>query len=446
MRNFLTALILALVFSGTAFSQSGWYNQVNPLGSGQQAMTGKIQFVSATEGWISLGNGKLLHTTNSGANWVVVTPEPVDTLFSWSDPAQSISFINLSTGWMLGNKGSFSQWNGAVVYKTTNGGSSWTKLTIPAYDAGIYIQFVDASNGWILLFNTNYTGGGIFRTTNGGLNWNALNPPVGGFPYFINSSTGWLIRAGENSTTTDSIRKTTNGGLNWTVPWGTNNIVSYNSIHFSDINNGWAVGKNGVAVKTTNGGNSWNYVTNFGGVNYNNNAVFFLNPNTGWIGSKHELSGISYVFYTNNGGSTWNTQIPPISTPPEFNRIFSIHFWDAQNGGLTADYGKICHTSSGGVRVNIISTEIPGKYSLSQNYPNPFNPETKIRFTVQRSGFVKIAVFDAAGREVETIVNKNLEPGIYEAEWIAEKYSSGIYFARMESGSFFHVIKMMLIR
>ena len=101
--------------------QSSWVPQTNPLGMGESAMVGKIQFVSAAEGWITTGSGKLLHTINSGNNWTIVTPEPVDTLITWSDPALSLCFINPSTGWMIGTKGSTSQWNGAVVYKTTNG-------------------------------------------------------------------------------------------------------------------------------------------------------------------------------------------------------------------------------------------------------------------------------------------------------------------------------------
>ena len=187
----LIVFISALLIYSTAFHINGmsqWVVQSNPLGSGDEALVGKIQFVSSNEGWISAGNGSLLHTLNGGSNWNIVTPETIDSLFSWSDPALSLSFINPSTGWIIRTKGSFSNWQGARVYKTINGGVNWNKLTIPNYDAGIYIQFVDANNGWIMIFNTNFTSGGLFRTSNGGTNWSMVIPPVSGFPFFINNN------------------------------------------------------------------------------------------------------------------------------------------------------------------------------------------------------------------------------------------------------------------
>ena len=114
------------------------------------------------------------------------------------------------------------------------------------------------------------------------------------------------------------------------------------------------------------------------------------------------------------------------------------------------------------VGIQPISNEIPKSYSLSQNYPNPFNPSTKIRFEVPLTnlsrtsgsgmregdlgGFVKIIVYDALGKEVITLVNENLKPGSYEAEWNAFNEPSGIYFYKIEAGSFNETKKMILIK
>ena len=448
----IIVVLFAFLFCSLTFNtencMSQWVLQTNPLGTGDSAMVGKIQFVSPTEGWISAGNGKLLHTTNGGTNWTIVSPEPVDTLWSWSDPALSLCFINPTTGWIIRTKGSFSNMQGAVVYKTINGGNNWNKLTIPYADAGMYIQFVDANNGWIMIYNSNLTGGGIFRTTNGGINWNSITIPVGGFPFFINSNTGWLmpVSPGGSGTTSDSVRKTTNGGLNWTAPWGTNAQVGFNAIFFSDVNNGWAVGKNGIVLHTTNGGSSWNYVTNTGINNssYNSKAVFFINSNTGWIGTDRDNEDPK-VLYTNNGGNSWiiqNTPIPQI----QGDDIFSIFFYDANNGWLTADCGRICHTTNGGVKVINISTKIPSKYSLMQNYPNPFNPLTNIRFDLPKNGSVKLVVFDALGREVTTLVNEKLKAGTYQVDWDGSGYPSGVYFYKLTTGEFSDTKKMLMIK
>jgi len=93
-----------------------------------------------------------------------------------------------------------------------------------------------------------------------------------------------------------------------------------------------------------------------------------------------------------------------------------------------------------------ISNVVPEGYTLSQNYPNPFNPVTNIEFAVLKSTFVKLAVFDITGRELETLVNQNLTAGTYKADWDASKYSSGIYFYTIETESFRETKKMMLVK
>ncbi len=102
------------------------------------------------------------------------------------------------------------------------------------------------------------------------------------------------------------------------------------------------------------------------------------------------------------------------------------------------------------IGITQISTTVPESFSLYQNYPNPFNPATKIRFDVPSSGsngsITRIVVFDAAGRKVETIVNKQLTPGTYETDWNASGFTSGVYFYRLENGKFMDVKKMILIK
>jgi hypothetical protein len=89
------------------------------------------------------------------------------------------------------------------------------------------------------------------------------------------------------------------------------------------------------------------------------------------------------------------------------------------------------------------------KFSLSQNYPNPFNPETKIKFGIPHSaenGNVKLAIYDAAGREVELLLNERLAEGIYEFSWNASRYTSGVYFYRLITGHYSEVKKMILVK
>ncbi len=85
-------------------------------------------------------------------------------------------------------------------------------------------------------------------------------------------------------------------------------------------------------------------------------------------------------------------------------------------------------------------------YALQQNYPNPFNPTTKIRFTVPETSVVKLTVFNAIGEAVKDLVNNYYEVGSHEVIFNASNFASGIYFVRMESGSFVSARKITLMK
>jgi len=97
-------------------------------------------------------------------------------------------------------------------------------------------------------------------------------------------------------------------------------------------------------------------------------------------------------------------------------------------------------------RINYAGNVIPDKFNLSQNYPNPFNPSTKIRFDIPKASFVKLKVIDILGREIETLVDDKLQPGIYEVNWNALQRPSGVYFYQIQSGNFNQTKKMVLIK
>ncbi len=91
-------------------------------------------------------------------------------------------------------------------------------------------------------------------------------------------------------------------------------------------------------------------------------------------------------------------------------------------------------------------SEIPAEYSLGQNYPNPFNPTTSIKFGLPESGVTKIILYDLLGREIRTVVNKELEAGYYEINIDAYNLPSGVYLYRIQSGKFISTKKMILMK
>jgi hypothetical protein len=74
------------------------------------------------------------------------------------------------------------------------------------------------------------------------------------------------------------------------------------------------------------------------------------------------------------------------------------------------------------------NTTIISDYKLHQNYPNPFNSMTNVKWSMLKSGNAKIMVYDLRGREIQTLVNKNLKAGTYNIRFNGEGLSSGVYF------------------
>jgi hypothetical protein len=82
---------------------------------------------------------------------------------------------------------------------------------------------------------------------------------------------------------------------------------------------------------------------------------------------------------------------------------------------------------------------------LEQNYPNPFNPTTQLPFSLERSEFVSLIVYNALGQKVTTLINGNLPAGEHTAIWDASPQPSGVYFYRLQtSGGFVQTGKMIL--
>ena len=89
---------------------------------------------------------------------------------------------------------------------------------------------------------------------------------------------------------------------------------------------------------------------------------------------------------------------------------------------------------------------LPSVMVLEQNYPNPFNPTTTIEFYIPQTDYVTIKIFDIVGREIATLMNRELVTGHQTITWNGKNVSSGIYFLKLESGELVHTKKMVLLR
>lgn len=94
---------------------------------------------------------------------------------------------------------------------------------------------------------------------------------------------------------------------------------------------------------------------------------------------------------------------------------------------------------------------LPTSYSLSQNWPNPFNPITQIEYALPERCHVKLIIYNVRGQKVMTLVDEEQSPGYKAVRWNARnqtgnEVASGIYFYRLEAGSYIKVEKMLLLK
>jgi len=292
---------------GTACNEStgcAWKAQV----SGTTAGLVSIFFIDTNTGWVSGQQGKILKTTNGGANWTGQTVGVFN--------LNSIFFTDPNTGWVCGRFG--------TIFKTTDGGTNWITQTSGTQQTLLSIFFIDSNNGWVCGSN-----GRIFKTTDGGTNWISQTLPITSSLnsiFFIDLNTGWICGTG------GVIFKTTNGGTNWTTQ-ASGTIAGLASIFFTDANNGWTCGTDGEIRNTIDGGTNW--IKQTSGTFPLLNSIFFIDSNNGWACGFN-----GRIVNTIDGGTNWISQTS--GTSPVLRSIF---FTDANNGWTCGTDGTILRYS-----------------------------------------------------------------------------------------------------
>ena len=149
------------------------------------------------------------------------------------------------------------------------------------------------------------------------------------------------------------------------------------------------------------------------------------------------------VFLSTNNGTSWSA----VSTGLTKTNVQSLAvsgtnlFAGTEGGGVWRRPLSEMITS-----VEQPSTDLPTHFSLGQNYPNPFNPTTTIWFSLPSKSFASLQVFDALGREVSVLLSEDLSAGTYSRRWNAEGFASGVYFYRLQAGSFTQTKKLIFLR
>lgn len=153
------------------------------------------------------------------------------------------------------------------------------------------------------------------------------------------------------------------------------------------------------------------------------------------------------TYFLNPSGGTGNYHLKSTSPAIDAGSYLMAPLVDkdgiARPQGNGFDVGCYEFTASTGMEdASILQKD----FVLFQNYPNPFNPSTTIRFELSESDIVTLKIFNILGEEISMLVNTELKAGKHEYQFNANNLSSGIYFYRIQAGSFTETKKMILIR
>ena len=403
--------VLALSASSLGFAQGDFWQKTNgPGGSIQDLAVSNSGTIFAGKGG---SQGGLYRSTDNGENWSGVILQGIILHVTASDNSGTI----------------FAGPAGAGLFRSTDNGDNWTQtsidtpLTVRAFgfvssgdlfsgaysnlgnpDDGLY-RSSDNGENWsristhkvdALAVNNNGdifagTGGpGMFRSSDNGDNWTEINTGLTNtnIADLVINSTDDIFAA-----TTGGIFRSTDNGDNWIIVY-TNLSNPVNSLAMNSDNDIFA-GLNGGPriLRSSDNGDNWSEIS------------------TGLSGSTVDALTINSndIIFAGNGNGVFRSIEPTTS-------------------------------------VEQIATTIPTSFSLEQNYPNPFNPSTTIQFAVASQAKVRVIVFDVSGREVATLVDERLPPGVYKVIFEGSDLANGVYFYRLDAGEFSQTKKLTLLK
>ncbi len=440
--------LLILFLQPIVFSQQFYFEQNSGTTKSLRSVCMSPDYFNIYRVWVCGDSGTVLVTTNLGTNWLnssnAVIPVNVN--------LNNINTYALDTAIVSGKSNS-----ATYSYRTVNGGLNWSQVFTQTNGSVNGVWMKDAMNGFMC---GDPVGGrwSLWKTVNGGATWDSagLYLPQAG------SEKGWTnsLQVLRNNiwfgTNNSRIYYSSNYGSSWSVISTTPEINSTSLWFYSlDTSKGCFGGTNFYG--TTNLGSNWTSHTCPGSGNLKGycfgpvgvyddpwGQCFVLREGGSGIYMSYQVFSNFQTDYTTSSGTynhlAYNNFVYPLSP--------GMYSWAVKNNGGITKFS----TFRGGA-VNLISSEIPERFSLTQNYPNPFNPVTHFGFRIADFGSVKLAIFDALGREVQILVDQELHPGSYEVDWDASAFPSGVYYYKLDVNSsniserrYIETKKMVLIK
>lgn len=303
----------------------------------------------ATYTGIAAGTEPLYCVANSGTVLFAVgrygtIQKSVDNGVTWNPmflaitqkPMRYIKFISSLTGYTGGGSTTAADSLGFIL-KTNDGGETWENVGYN-FKAQVYSFAMPSANVWYVGNSINQ----IYKTTDGGATFTKQTHPIVSTTTdfndmsFVSVDTGYAVSSG------GKIIKTVNGGATWTdanTPFGTSGVWSLYTPTASKV---IAVGASAKAFMTTDGGTTWTQMTT--GIPGTFFVTRFYNENFGLIGGYNSPDPV--LSKTTDGGATWT----PVGIPTDqgIGSLWGIGFKDVLTFWVTDVNGVIAYTTDGG--------------------------------------------------------------------------------------------------
>lgn len=366
-------------------------------------------------------------------------------------------------------------WGGGV-YRSSDRGTTWEQKT-EGLSGSTFKALTLTSAGLVLAGSSS----GIFSSTDDGEHWQENNAGLptyrSAYALAASSTTGHLFCA----IYSHGIYRSTDNGSNW-IGAGTSSVVqtTVQSLAVSSRGILFAGTSDSGVFRSTDEGITW-IKRNVGLKSKRITALAI--DSSGYCYAGTYGGGVSR---STDNGDHWDSlafryirsitvnTLGHVFVAPYGLRVYRStdhgQSWTSFAGGLvSSDFSVLATGTSGpldgyllagtvkgeGVYLSQNSTTavdahelaaIPAHLELGVNYPNPFNPTTTISFSLPSKLFVLLKIFDLIGREVTTIVSGELSAGTHTREWNAANMPSGIYFYRLQAGTFSETKKLVLLR
>ena len=302
----------------------------------------------------------------------------------------------------------------------TNGGQ-WTFVSSGLTNRSVYALAIRDTN----LFAG--TLGGVYLSTNNGTNWSRVSSGMTDTAVTSLAVRNTNLFAGTQG---GHIFLSTNNGTNWTE--ADSGVTSSFVQALATIGTNIFAGTGGGVFLSTNSGTHWTPVTS--GLTKSVYALLVSGTNL--------LAGTQNgVYRTSNNGTSWTAVNSGLGN--------SVYALSANGTYLFAGArGAVWRRPLSEILTSVEPpwSRQPDAFVLHQNYPNPFNPSTTIRYDLPRKSQIHLTVYNTLGQQVATLVQGQQDAGSYEVKFDGSALASGVYFHRLQAGTYVDTETLLLLR